>query len=138
MDELLQENLQFVIAMVVFVITIVGAVLYMRADSRATRQEIAALAGEVGSLSQRVTALEVEVKAFREQTDARFDAQREQTDARFDAQDARLGARIDGLAYQMQQNHRELLLRLALHHHGDGRYPVVPSADPDVERVGSD
>jgi hypothetical protein len=38
----------------------------------------------------------------------------------------------------MQANHRELLLRLAFHHHGDGRYPIVPSSDPEpVDPTGS-
>lgn len=183
---MLEGHIQLIIALVVFVVTIVTAVLYMRSDARSNRQEIMAavdgLAKEVASLGQRVTALEVAFDAFKEQTDARFNAQDAHTDARFNAQDAqadarfndletrlgaridalkaqsdarfnaledqtdarfnaleaRLGARIDALAQQMQHNHRELLVRLALHHHGDGRYPVAPSADLDAEPAGSD
>ena len=38
----------------------------------------------------------------------------------------------------VQRNHRELLIRLAFHHHGDGRYPVAPATDPDPMESSSD
>jgi hypothetical protein len=31
----------------------------------------------------------------------------------------------------VQANHRELLIRVAFHHHGDGRYPVEAATDPE-------
>ena len=82
---------------------------------------------EIASLNQRVTAVEVELKALREQNDARCDAQKAQTDAR-----------IDVLAQQVRYNHRELLLRLGAHHHGDGHYPVAVHIDPVPKIAGVD
>ena len=77
---MLEGHIQLIIALVVFVVTIVTAVLYMRSDARSNRQEIMAA---VESLGQRVTTLEVGFSAFKEQTNARFDAQDAQADARF-------------------------------------------------------
>ncbi len=141
----------FVVTIVVFVATIVGAVLYLRADARANRQEwkaesetnrrewkaemqtnrqewkaeleanrqewkadlgmvmeaISGLKDDVGQLDRRLTGLEVKVDALAE----------------------KLGTKAEEST--VQRNHRELLIRLAFHHHGDGRYPVVAAADPE-------
>lgn len=141
----------FVVTIVVFVVTIVGAVLYLRADARANRQEwkaeseanrqewkaemetarrefktgleanrqewkadlsmvlgaINGLRDDVAQLNRRVTALEVKVDTLAEKLDTKAE---EST---------------------VQRNHRELLIRLAFHHHGDGRYPVVAATDPE-------
>ena len=109
---------------VVFVVTIIGAVLYLRADARANRREfrdeqaefraefnaaISKLSVDIESLNQRVAVLESKVEAL---------------DTKIDTKAAELSA-------QMQRNHRELLIRLAFHHHGDGRYPVSAATDPD-------
>lgn len=104
-------DIQFVITLVVFIATIAGGVLLLRADARSQRRE--------GRDELRT--------AIRESD--------ERQNQRMDAVEARLNQRMDtlqnALLTQMQANHRELLLRLAFHHHGDGRYPVVPSTDPD-------
>ncbi|MYC32713.1 MAG: hypothetical protein F4X64_06010 [Chloroflexi bacterium] len=141
----------FVVTIVVFVVTIVGAVLYLRADARANRQEwkaeseanrqewkaetetnrrewkteleanrqewkadlatvldaINGVKDDVAQLDRRLTALEVKVDAMAEKLDTKAE---EST---------------------VQRNHRELLIRLAFHHHGDGRYPVVAATDPE-------
>ena len=124
-----------IVTLVVFVATVIGAVLYLRADARANRQEfkndlaelksdfngqlaefraefnaaISKLSADIESLNQRVTVLESKVEAL---------------DTKIDTKTAELSA-------QMQRNHRELLIRLAFHHHGDGRYPVSAATDPD-------
>jgi len=133
-------QIEFIIALVVFVVTIVGAVLYLRGDSRANRQEwkaeaeanrqewkaeseanrqewkadlatvldaINGVKDDVAQLDRRLTALEVKVDAMAE----KLDTKAEESTA--------------------QRNHRELLIRLAFHHHGDGRYPVVAATDPE-------
>jgi len=120
---------------VVFVATMIGAVLYLRADARANRQEsrdelaafrqewkeylatfkadvnaaLGKLSADIEGLNQRVAVLESKVEAL---------------DTKIDTKTAELSA-------QMQRNHRELLIRLAFHHHGDGRYPVSAATDPD-------
>ena len=63
----------------------------------------------IDNLTQRVSTLENRVVGL---------------DAKVDALEERLSA-------QAERNHRELLIRLAFHHHGDGRYPVAPATDPD-------
>ena len=124
-----------IVMVVVFVATMIGAVLYLRADARANRQEsrdelaafrqewkedlatfktdvnaaLGKLSADIEVLNQRVTALESKVEAL---------------DTKIDTKTAELSA-------QMQRNHRELLIRLAFHHHGDGRYPVSAATDPD-------
>ena len=122
-------QIEFIIALVVFVVTIVGAVLYLRGDSRANRQEwkaeseanrqewkadlavvIAAINGlkdDVARLDRRVTGLEVKMDTVAE------------------------NLRTKAEESTVQRNHRELLIRLAFHHHGDGRYPVVAATDPE-------
>lgn len=120
---------------VVFVATMIGAVLYLRADARANRQEsrdelaafwqewkedlatfkadvnaaLGKLSADIEGINQRVAVLESKVEAL---------------DTKIDTKTAELSA-------QMQRNHRELLIRLAFHHHGDGRYPVSAATDPD-------
>lgn len=111
-------QLEIIVALVGFVVTIVGAVLYLRADARANRQEwkadLATVMGaingvkdDVAQLDRGLTALEVKVDAMAEKLDTKAE---EST---------------------VQRNHRELLIRLAFHHHGDGRYPVVAATDPE-------
>lgn len=133
---------ELIISLVVFVGALLGAVLYLRADARAIRQEfrndlsefksefngqlsefrsefngrltefnaaISKLTADIEGLSQRVTVLESKVEAL---------------DTKIDTKAAELSA-------QMQRNHRELLIRLAFHHHGDGRYPVSAATDPE-------
>ena len=141
----------FLVTIVLSVVTIVGAVLYLRADARANRQEwraesetnrqewktemetnrrewkaeleanrqewkadlsmvlgaINGLRDDVGRLDQRLTALEVKVDILAE----------------------KLGTKAEEST--VQRNHRELLIRVAFHHHGDGRYPVVAAMDPE-------
>ena len=122
-------QIEFIVALMVFVVTIVGAVLYLRGDSRANRQEwkaesetnrqewkadlatvldaINAVKDDVAQLDRRLTALEVKVDAMA----AKLETKAEES--------------------TVQRNHRELLIRLAFHHHGDGRYPVVAATDPE-------
>ena len=113
-----------IITLAVFVATIIGAVLYLRADARANCQEfkndlaefraefnaaISKLSADIEGLNQRVTVLESKVEAL----------------------DTKIDTRVAELSAQMQRNHRELLIRLTFHHHGDGRYPVSAATDPD-------
>ena len=136
-------QLELMIALVGFVGTnavviagIIGAVLYLRADARANRQEWKAeseanrqewkaelaefktsVTDAINQLSQRVGALEIRVAAL----------------------ESRVEASEEKLSSQAERNHRELLIRLAFHHHGDGRYPVAPATDPDpVDSSDSD
>ena len=120
-----------IVTLVVFVATIIGAVLYLRADARAIRQEFRndlaesraefnaamdILSSDIRALAQRVTALETRVGGL---------------EARVEALDTKIDTRAAELSAQMQRNHRELLIRLAFHHHGDGRYPVSAATDPE-------
>ena len=61
----LSEELRLIIPVVMIVAAIIGAVLYLRADARANRQEvradIAALSASVAQVIERVTALETRV-----------------------------------------------------------------------------
>jgi pyrimidine operon attenuation protein/uracil phosphoribosyltransferase len=112
--ELIIALVGFIVTNAVFVVTIIGAVLYLRADSRANRQEwkaelsefrasvtsaINKLSDDVAQLGRRLTVLEAKV----------------------DALDAKLVTKAEELSVQAERNHRELLIRLAFHHHGDGR-----------------
>ena len=121
------DQIELIIALVVFVGTSVGAVLYLRSEARANRQEwkaelavvvasINSVKDDVAQLNQRVTALET----------------------KFDALNAKLDAKVEELSEQARRNHRELLIRLAFHHHGDGRYPVAPATDPDAGDTAGD
>ena len=155
-------QIEFIIALVVFVVTIVGAVLYLRGDARANRQEWKA---ESEANRQEWKA---EMDANRQEWKAEMDANRREWKAEMDANRqewkadlamvmaainglkddvAQLDRRLTGLEVKVdtlaenlnskaeettvQRNHRELLIRVAFHHHGDGRYPVVAATDPD-------
>lgn len=136
------DQVELIIALVVFVATILGAVLYLRSDSRANRQEwkadlalvlsaVNALTNEVDVLKSRLTALEAKVDALDGKLETEVGALDAKLEAKISALDAKFEARFETLSEQMQRNHRELLIRLAFHHHGDGRYPVAPATDPD-------
>lgn len=120
-----------IVTLVVFVATVIGAVLYLRANRHEFKNDLAELksdfngqlaefraefnaairklSADIESLNQRVAVLESKVEAL---------------DPKIDTKTAELSA-------QMQRNHRELLIRLAFRHHGDGRYPVSAATDPD-------
>ncbi|MDE2786070.1 MAG: hypothetical protein OXL37_05340, partial [Chloroflexota bacterium] len=83
-----------------------GQLAEFRAEFNAA---VSKLSTDIEGLNQRVTVLESKVEAL---------------DTKIDTKTAELSA-------QMQRNHRELLIRLAFHHHGDGRYPVSAATDPD-------
>jgi hypothetical protein len=108
------EHIDLIATVVTLLAAVVGLGFYLRSDMRANQAVLAELfRTEIGRLDQKIDSVE-----------------------------ERLNQRIDGvetrLTNQMQANHRELLLRLAFHHHGDGRYPIVPSSDPEpVDPTGS-
>jgi hypothetical protein len=108
------EHIDLIATVVTVLVAVVGLGFYLRSDMRANQAVLAELfRTEIGRLDQKIDSVE-----------------------------ERLNQRIDGvetrLTNQMQANHRELLLRLAFHHHGDGRYPIVPSSDPEpVDPTGS-
>ena len=76
-------------------------------DLATVLKSINGLRDDVTQLNRKVTALEVKVDILTE----------------------RLGAKAEKAT--VHGNHRELLIRLAFHHHGDGRYPVVAATDPE-------
>ena len=93
-------------------------------------------------LNQRVDGVEERLNQRVDGLAELFRSEIGRLDQKIDSVEERLNQRIDGvetrLTNQMQANHRELLLRLAFHHHGDGRYPIVPSSDPEpVDPTGS-
>ena len=91
------EQIELLVSAVVFFVTMAGLGCYLRSDARANRAILTELfRGEIGRLDQKIGAVE------------------ERLSQRIDAVESTLSA-------QMQANHRELLLRLAFHHHGDGR-----------------
>lgn len=108
------EHIDLIDTVVTVMAAIAGLGFYLRSDMRSNQAVLAELfRSEIGRLDQKIDSVE-----------------------------ERLNQRIDGietrLTNQMQANHRELLLRLAFHHHGDGRYPIVPSSDPEpVDPTGS-
>ena len=131
-------QLELIIALVGFVGTnavvvagITGAVLYLRADARANRQEWKA-ESEANRQEWRAE-LAVVVASINSLKDdvAQLDRRLTTLEAKVDAVDAKLDSKAEELSAQSQRNHRELLIRLAFHHHGDGRYPVAPATDPD-------
>ena len=126
--ELIIALVGFIVTNAVFVVTIIGAVLYLRADSRANRQEWKAeLAVVVASLNKLSDAVA--------QLDRRFTA----LEAKVDALEVKMDTKVAELSVQVERNHRELLIRLAFHHHGDGRYPVAPATDPEpVDPAGGE
>ena len=70
-------------------------------------------------------------RALQADFNAKMDALEARVNARMDALEANFDAKINALAQQMQHNHQDLLVRLAFHHHGDGRYPVAPATEPN-------
>ncbi|MCY4416477.1 MAG: hypothetical protein OXE87_09240 [Chloroflexi bacterium] len=131
-------QLELIIALVGFVGTnavvvagITGAVLYLRADARANRQEWKA--ESEANRQEWKAELAVVVASINSLKDdvAQLDRRLTTLEAKVDAVDAKLDSKAEELSAQSQRNHRELLIRLAFHHHGDGRYPVAPATDPD-------
>jgi hypothetical protein len=108
------EHIDLIATVVTVLAAVVGLGFYLRSDMRANQAVLAELfRTEIGRLDQKIDSVE------------------ERLNQRIDALETRL-------TNQMQANHRELLLRLAFHHHGDGRYPIVPSSDPEpVDPTGS-
>ena len=119
------EHIDLIATVVTVMAAIAGLGFYLRSDMRSNQAVLAELfRSEIGRLDQKIDSVE------------------ERLNQRIDEVEERLNQRIDGietrLTNQMQANHRELLLRLAFHHHGDGRYPIVPSSDPEpVDPTGS-
>ena len=157
-------NIELIISLVVFVAAIVGAVLYLRADARANRQEskeetaalkqewkedlaafkadvnaaLGRLSVDIEGLAQLVAALETRVGALETRVGA-LETRVGVLEVKVEALDAKIDTKANELSAQMQRNHRELLIRLAFHHHGDGRYPVSAATDPDpVDAAGED
>ncbi len=108
------EHIDLIATVVTVLAAVVGLGFYLRSDMRANQAVLAELfRTEIGRLDQKIDSVE------------------ERLNQRIDALETRL-------TNQMQANHRESLLRLAFHHHGDGRYPIVPSSDPEpVDPTGS-
>ena len=166
----------FAITIAVFVVTVVGAVLYLRADARANRQEWKA---EMEGFRQEWKAemegfrqeWRVESETNRQEWRAGLEANRQEWKAGLEANRqewkadfatvmtainglredvARLDRRLtaleikvdtveEKLSSQAERNHRELLIRLAFHHHGDGRYPISAATDPEpVDPAGGE
>ena len=130
------EHIDLIATVVTVMAAIAGLGFYLRSDMRANQAVLAELfRSEIGRLDQKIDSVE-------ERLNQRIDGVEERLNQRIDGVEERLNQRIDGietrLTNQMQANHRELLLRLAFHHHGDGRYPIVPSSDPEpVDPTGS-
>jgi Tfp pilus assembly protein PilN len=130
------EHIDLIATVVTLLAAVVGLGFYLRSDMRANQAVLAELfRTEIGRLDQKIDSVE-------ERLNQRVDGVEERLNQQIDSVEERLNQRIDGvetrLTNQMQANHRELLLRLAFHHHGDGRYPIVPSSDPEpVDPTGS-
>ena len=135
-----------IVTLVVFVATVIGAVLYLRADARANRQEfkndLAELKSETnGQLAELKFEFSGQLAEFRADFNAAFSKlsadieglnQRVTVlESKVEALDTKIDTKAAELSAQMQRNHRELLIRLAFHHYGDGRYPVSAATDPD-------
>ena len=151
--ELIIALMGFVGTNAVVVAGITGAVLYLRADARANRQEWRAeseanrqewkaesetnrqewKAESETNRQEWKAELAVVVASINSLKDdvAQLDRRLTTLEAKVDAVDAKLDSKAEELSAQSQRNHRELLIRLAFHHHGDGRYPVAPATDPD-------
>lgn len=146
-------SIELIISLVVFLATAVGVVLYLRADARATRQEFrndlaefrSAVNGQLAELRAELTGHRAEVngqlaefKAELNEAISKLSGDIERLnqrvtvlEARVEALDMKIDTKTAELSAQMQRNHRELLIRLAFHHHGDGRYPVSAATDPE-------
>jgi Tfp pilus assembly protein PilN len=159
------EHIDLIATVVTLLAAVVGLGFYLRSDMRANQAVLAELfRTEIGRLDQKIDSVEERlnqrVDGVEERLNQRIDGVEERLnqrvdglaelfrseigrlDQKIDSVEERLNQRIDGvetrLTNQMQANHRELLLRLAFHHHGDGRYPIVPSSDPEpVDPTGS-
>lgn len=158
----------FAITIAVFLVTVVGAVLYLRADARTSRLEWKAESeanrqewkaeSEANRREWKAESeanrqeLKTGLEANRQEWKAGLEANRQEwkTDlamvmvainglrddvARLDRRLTALEIKVDAveekLSSQAERNHRELLIRLAFHHHGDGRYPISAAADPE-------
>ena len=148
------EHIDLIATVVTLLAAVVGLGFYLRSDMRANQAVLAELfRTEIGRLDQKIDSVEERlnqrIDGVEERLNQRVDGVAElfrseigRLDQKIDSVEERLNQRIDGvetrLTNQMQANHRELLLRLAFHHHGDGRYPIVPSSDPEpVDPTGS-
>ena len=148
------EHIDLIATVVTVLVAVVGLGFYLRSDMRANQAVLAELfRSEIGRLDQKIDSVEERlnqrVDGVEERLNQRVDGLAElfrseigRLDQKIDSVEERLNQRIDGvetrLTNQIQANHRELLLRLAFHHHGDGRYPIVPSSDPEpVDPTGS-
>ena len=148
------EHIDLIATVVTVLAAVVGLGFYLRSDMRANQAVLAELfRTEIGRLDQKIDSVEERlnqrIDGVEERLNQRVDGLAElfrseigRLDQKIDSVEERLNQRIDGvetrLTNQMQANHRELLLRLAFHHHGDGRYPIVPSSDPEpVDPTGS-
>jgi DNA anti-recombination protein RmuC len=141
------EHIDLIATVVTLLAAVVGLGFYLRSDMRANQAVLAELfRTEIGRLDQKIDSVEERlnqrVDGVEERLNQRIDGVEERLNQQIDSVEERLNQRIDGvetrLTNQMQANHRELLLRLAFHHHGDGRYPIVPSSDPEpVDPTGS-
>ncbi len=95
--------------------------------------------GVEARFSQRIDAVESQlsqrIDAVESQLSQRIDAVESQLSQHIDAVENQLSQRIDALetslSNQMEANRRELLIRLATHHHGDGVFPTSAPLDPD-------
>ena len=148
------EHIDLIATVVTVLVAVVGLGFYLRSDMRANQAVLAELfRTEIGRLDQKIDSVEERLNQRIDGVEERlnqcvdglaelFRSEIGRLDQKIDSVEERLNQRIDGvetrLTNQMQANHRELLLRLAFHHHGDGRYPIVPSSDPEpVDPTGS-
>ena len=148
------EHIDLIATVVTVLAAVVGLGFYLRSDMRANQAVLAELfRTEIGRLDQKIDSVEERLnqrvdglaELFRSEIgrlDQKIDSVEERLNQRIGGVEERLNQRIDALetrlTNQMQANHRESLLRLAFHHHGDGRYPIVPSSDPEpVDPTGS-
>ena len=137
------EHIDLIATVVTVLAAVVGLGFYLRSDMRANQAVLAELfRTEIGRLDQKIDSVEERLNQRVDGLAELFRSEIGRLDQKIDSVEERLNQRIDGvetrLTNQMQANHRELLLRLAFHHHGDGRYPIVPSSDPEpVDPTGS-
>ena len=137
------EHIDLIATVVTLLAAVVGLGFYLRSDMRANQAVLAELfRTEIGRLDQKIDSVEERLNQRVDGLAELFRSEIGRLDQKIDSVEERLNQRIYGvetrLTNQMQANHRELLLRLAFHHHGDGRYPIVPSSDPEpVDPTGS-
>jgi len=163
--ELMIALVGFVGTNAVVIAGIVGAVLYLRADARAIRREWKAesetIRQEWKAESETIRReWKAESEANRQEWKAELEAHRREwkadlamvmaainglrddvarLDRRLTALEIKVDAVEEKLSAQAERNHRELLIRLAFHHHGDGRYPISAATDPEpVDPAGGE